>query len=511
MRSFPSSRFSGLRKAPELYLGLAGQAALACAFVVPLNGQVASQDDLAKKVQVLTDAANRTQERLEESQRQLEELRRQIADIRKQMAAVSENARPTADEQRLATAVEEVKETQTVQQSQIATHEQAKVESESKYPVKVTGLILLNGFVNTRQVDMPATPTIAQPGSGSTGATLRQTVIGINGKGPRFFGAQSRADIRADFYGDAGGGDQGAAYSAAGLLRLRTAHTFLDWQHTEVFFSLDRPLVSPNEPSSLTAIAVPPLAWSGNLWTWNPQLGVSQDVPLSSFRRLRLQAALTDVADPSYDITGANATNAPPSTSERSRWPGVQARVALAGLQEGSGFQIGAGGYFTSHRTVYGGQYDSWAVTLDYRQPLPGRTQLNGTFYRGAALGGLGGGAYKDYGYRPDEDNPGVFYLRSFDAVGGWAELKERAGERLEFNEAFGTDSIPAGELRQYTGVAPAFYQSLLRTQTFTGNVIYSPSAWLLFSLEYRHLESWFVNSPSAASNIVGFAAGYKF
>jgi hypothetical protein len=43
------------------------------------------------------------------------------------------------------------------------------------------------------------------------------------------------------------------------------------------------------------------------------------------------------------------------------------------------------------------------------------------------------------------------------------------------------------------------------------GNVIYSPSAWLQFSVEYRHLGSFEVNAPTATSNIIGVAAGYKF
>ncbi len=39
--------------------------------------------------------------------------------------------------------------------------------------------------------------------------------------------------------------------------------------------------------------------------------------------------------------------------------------------------------------------------------------------------------------------------------------------------------------------------QNLARNRTFTGNVIYSPSAYLLFSLEYRRLESFPVDGPS--------------
>jgi hypothetical protein len=41
--------------------------------------------------------------------------------------------------------------------------------------------------------------------------------------------------------------------------------------------------------------------------------------------------------------------------------------------------------------------------------------------------------------------------------------------------------------------------------------VIYSPSAYLLFSLEYRHLDSFPVLGLPTGTNIIGLAAGYKF
>jgi hypothetical protein len=41
--------------------------------------------------------------------------------------------------------------------------------------------------------------------------------------------------------------------------------------------------------------------------------------------------------------------------------------------------------------------------------------------------------------------------------------------------------------------------------------VIYSPTAYLLFSLEYRHLESSPVLGSSVGANVIGLAAGYKF
>ena len=491
----------GLRRRTLLCIFLSASLAL-------LGPQSRAQTDLANRVQLLTDALNRAQDQLGQTQRQLEDLRRQIADLREQLGSASDSAVASAEQQRLAAEVENLKENQAVQASEIATHEQTKVESESKYPLKVTGMVLLNGFVNTHQVDVPATPTLAVAGPGTTGASVRQTVLGFDAVGPHVFGGRSHADIRADFYGSTNDSNMGA-YDSAGLVRLRTAHAAVAWDSTEAWFSLDRPILSANEPTSLTAVAVPPLSWSGNLWTWNPQIGVTHDFGADTAAHFRAQGALIDVADPPY-VASASPAVYPASTAEQSRWPGVESRVAF-GSQENAGFRIGAGGYFAPHRTIYGPHFDSWAGTLDYRQPLPGGLQLSSDFYRGAALGGLGGGAFKDYGIRADLDSPGAFYLRSFDAVGGWAQLKERASERLEFNAALGMDSVPAGELRSYSPVAATSYQYLNRTQTFTGNAIYSPSAWLLFSLEYRHLESSYIGTPAAASNIIGVAAGYKF
>jgi hypothetical protein len=148
---------------------------------------------------------------------------------------------------------------------------------------------------------------------------------------------------------------------------------------------------------------------------------------------------------------------------------------------------------------------------VDYRQPLPGRIEFSGSFYRGASLGGLGGGAYKDYLVRTDPNTPGVVYYQTLDDVGGWAQLKQRASARLEFNAAFGIDNIPAGQLRPFASTANAIYQNLTRNRTYTTNVIYSPSAYLLFSLEYRRLLSSPVIGTTNPANIIGVAAGYKF
>jgi len=305
-----------------------------------------------------------------------------------------------------------------------------------------------------------------------------------------------------DFFGTS---NQGGYNNAGGLLRLRTAHAALTWKNTEAFIEYDRSILSPNTPSSLTALAVPALSWSGNLWSWNPQIGLTHQIGLNTSTRLKLQAALIDVEDAPSPITATNPT----TLAELSRWPGSEARIALAGGKEGIGPEIGIGGYFSPHRTSDKQRFDAWAGTLDLRLPLPARLEFTGSAFRGQALGGLGAGAYKDYIYNP---YAGATEARALDDVGGWAQLKERASARLEFNLAYGIDNAFASQVRPYiqsTLTTP--YLGLIRNQTYFTNVIYSPNAYLLFSLEYRHLQSTSIAKPSTDGNVVGVAAAYKF
>ena len=475
-----------------------------------VTAQNPADENLATKVQHLTEAINETQQTLERSQRELEELRAQLTALRQQISDFHGAEAASSSASQLNAAVEQIREQQSLQEAQIATHEQSKVESESKYPVKLNGLVLLTGFVNTTRVDSPVTPSIAIEGSGSTGISMQQTVLGFDARGPHLFGARTSADARVDFYGTASSSSGSNAYSG-NLLRLRTAHALLDWKHTEAFFSLDRPIVSPDTPTSLTAVALPALAWSGNLWTWNPQFGITQDLALADSQRFRIQAALIDVGNPPQAYASSPITSgvAVPSTAEMSRWPGTEGRLAFLNGDEASGLQLGLGGFFAPHRSVGGVDFNSWAGTLDYRIPLSGRAEISGSAYGGQALGGLGGGAFKEYvfNYSPLTG----FSFRTLHDFGGWTQFKERATDKLQFNLAFGTDQVPASQLRPYAGAASSYYLNLARNRTYTANAIYSPSAYLLFSLEYRHILSSPVNDYTASGDVIGIATGYRF
>src|SRR6185312_15327762 len=137
-------------------------------------------------------------------------------------------------------------------QAEVKQHEQSKVESVSKYPVRLTGLVLFNSFINAGTVDNTDLPSIASPPAAgvstlTTGASVRQTILGVQVTGPHLFGARGSAEVNMDFYG-------GIPYSnygtAAGIMRLRTAAARLNWDRDSVEVAFTDPLISPLTPTS---------------------------------------------------------------------------------------------------------------------------------------------------------------------------------------------------------------------------------------------------------------------
>lgn len=470
-----------------------------------------SSSTLEERVQQLTDAMAHTQTQLEIYQKQLQQLQEQLAEVRKQMAEQKLSAQTSGNSTSSSSSssagpssaqLDAIREQQAMEESQIATHEQTKVETESKYPLKVSGLVLFNGFVNTRQVDSALAPTYAVQGNGSTGLSLRQTLLGFDARGPHLFGGTSHADLRVDFFAR-----NQSEYGAAGLLRLRTAHARVSWQNTDLFFQQDRTLLEPNAPDSLVAVAQPEFSWSGNLWTWNPQLGVSHKIGIGGTRSVKLQAGFIDALDPYWP--GTASTTYDISATERSRWPGTEARIAFATGDTAVGPEIGVSGYFSPHETPDKQRFDAWAAAMDLRLPIVPHVSITANAYRGAALGGLGGGGYVDYVYFY-KDRADIAH--ALDDIGGWTQLKAKVSERLEFNTGYGIDNPFAREIRTSTMIPEyAIYHGLLKNRSAFGNVIYTPSRYLLFSLEYRRFWSNYLAGPTTTSDVIGIAAGYRF
>jgi uncharacterized coiled-coil protein SlyX len=478
-------------------------------------GALAQQNETisqAATLQHLSQALSRTEAEVDHLQAEIRDLKAQVNSLETQLAASSEvpappsTPAPASSEAAISDRLDHVQEEQEVQAAEIATHEQAKVESASRLPVRIIGSILLNGFVNSRAVDTPSAPSLVVTGSGATGLSLRQTILGVDVRGPHVLGADTRADVAVDFFGQA---TQGGYGNSGGLLRLRTAHGVFDWGRTQAFVELDRPLLNPYSPTSLASSAVPPLAWSGDLWNWIPQLGLTHDLRLGEAHILRMQAAMLDVPDAPLFSASSSVSALNASFAENSRYPALEARIGLQSTDEHRGLAIGVGGYFAPHKTTGGLHFDGWAATADLRWALPLRLELTGNVYRGQALGGLGGGAYKDYLFRASSAGGQAIGL---DDVGGWFQMKERWTQRLESNAAFGVDNAFAGQLRSFASLPEnAAYQQLARNRAFFTNIIFSPSAYVSLSTEYRRLMTSPISTPTLGANLFGVAAAFKF
>jgi hypothetical protein len=468
-----------------------------------------------QKVEQLTAALAQAEARMEAYQNELLELRQQLTALKEQMVSEkdilppatqpsSANAASSESSEATPATLAEIRERQAIEESQIATHDVTKVETQSRYPLKVSGLLLFNSFVNTRNVDISVSPAYALSGPGNTGLSLRQTVLGIDARGPHLLGATSYGDLRVDFF--ANGPESN--YAASGILRLRTAHAGLNWKDTEAFVQLDRSILEPNEPSSLVAIAQPELAWAGNLWNWSPQVGLSHQFSISDSSHIKAQAALIDTSDPGPPGT---TSTSPVTQTEFSRWPGSEGRIAFQNGANGIGSEVGIGGYFSPHRDADGDSYDAWAGTIDSRVQLTRHFEMTANAYRGQALAGLGGGGYVNYYHTYNSSSSIVHGLGD---VGGWAQLKAKAGQRFDVNTGFGTDNPFSKDIRSAisSSESPTYlYPGLARNRAFFANVIYSPSAYLLFSVEYKRLWTNYATGPTYFSDGIGIGAGYKF
>jgi hypothetical protein len=474
--------------------------------------------ELEQKLDSILSALAATHQQLEQSQQEIEQLREELAQIKKQLALVqpvpagSSSTGNSVDAARTTAAtIEGLQEQQQTVEAQVKLHDQTKVESSSKYPVHVSGLILFNSFINRGSVDNTDLPEVAlsnqsnTTGNGSAGASFRQTILGLEGYGPRIAGARTSANVDLDFFG-------GLAYASygtsAGLVRMRTASVNFDWDNDSIQAGMVVPLISPLSPTSYATVAVPGLAGAGNLWAWSPQLRYAHQVPLQSGRRLQMEFGLWDPPAAGYSTSSIIRS---PSPGESSKQPGYESRVSYGTFTGERPSQIGVGGYYSRQSYTGGEGVDSWAVTTDWRIPLGNAVEVSGEGYRGRALGGLGGGAYKDALFGTDPVT-GLNSYRGLDAIGGWTQFKARFSQSFEANASIGLDDGFAGDFHSIIfPPTPSATQLRARNKMLFGNLIFRPKTYLILSPEYRRIWTWPIHGDASTADIFTLSAGYQF
>jgi hypothetical protein len=404
-----------------------------------------------------------------------------------------------------------LEEDQQVMEGKIEDVYQTKVESGSKYRLRLSGIVLLNLFENRGTVDNLDFPSLAESrqanepnaSPGAFGGTLRQSQLRLQAFGPDVAGARTSADVNFDFAGGFASAPNGAVM---GVVRLRTGVVRLDWTDTSIVAGQDRLFFAPLAPTSLASLAVPALSYSGDLWAWTPQVRVEHRVVLSDASSLSFQGGILD------NLTGdtpPDAYNRYPSWGEESGQPAYAARVSWSHRMFGQDLTVGAGGYYGRQDWGFSRGVDGWAATADLMLPVGKRVEFTGAFYRGRAVAGLGGGIGQSVLLNGPFDSPATTF-RGLDSVGGWAQLKFKVKSNFEINGALGIDNPFAGELRRYNAFT-IYPGSYTRNLSPLVNFIYQIRSDILFSTEYRYLNSTVLDSGSFSAHQISLSMGYIF
>jgi len=346
-------------------------------------------------------------------------------------------------------------------QAQVAELAQTKVESTTKMPVRLFGTVHAGVFANSANANWLDNPNIitatpADGHAGTTSASLRQTRIGIAADGPTLGSARTNAVVAMDFFGGIPGFQTG---QVMGLPRLLVAYARIEGAKTALQVGQDHVILAPRDPTSLAAYAFPLMFRSGNLYLRAPQVRVER----AFASRLRTMAGI--VAPIGGDLVGdAYVFVPPPLGGERSRRPGVQARVAytVGEATDPRLVDIGISGH-TGWERRGAVLVKSWAGAVDFaaRRDAIG---VAGEIFVGDNADAFGGATGLD--------------ARS---GGGWGELQLFPTSRVAFNAGGGVDRLRG--IRRLT---------LARGENRTafGNVIVSLSPEVQASFEYRWLRT---------------------
>jgi hypothetical protein len=419
--------------------------------------------------------------------------------------AVTQATAPDSIEER----VQKLEDTTSLIGSKIDEQYQTKVETASKYRARLHGIVLMNAFRNVGNSDNLDLPTYAEnvlPGwpQANLGFSMRQSEIGLELFGPTIAGAKTSADIQFDFAGGFPSTGNGINF---GIVRLQTGSLHLDWKNTSIVAGQDSLFISPLSPTSFASLAIPAFASVGNLWGWTPQLRVEHRFAVSDQQTVTLQAGVLDNLDwqSPYDSFYRSG-----QAGEYSGQPAFAFRGAWSRPVQQHPLIIGAAGYYGRQNWFWGRNIDSWAGMLDFQVPLLPRLELSGEFYRGRAVGGLGGAVATSIVYGGDPRAP-FTPIRGLDSAGGWAQLKLQITPKLELNASIADDNAYAGDVRRFALDQNNFGPILGRNRGALGNVVFRPRSDLLLSAELRRLRTFPVYSSSSMTNQLNLAMGILF
>jgi hypothetical protein len=500
-----------------------------------LQSLVAAVKQLQSQVQTLSSQMSELHRLQQETSREANELRAELEQAKGQPAAQAAGVESThesrmpqpqtsssvsastdllpgaaAADASLQSRISKLEEDQELTNDKLMEQSQTKVESGSKYRVRLSGIILLNTNVTRGSVDNLDFPQIAvsaanPTAAGSFSGSLRQSQIGVEAFGPDVAGAHTSANVKFDFAGGFPDTPNGAAF---GIVRLRTGTIRLDWATTSIVAGQDSLFFAPLTPSTLSSLAIPALSYTGNLWSWTPQIRIEHRISLSESAGVLVQAGILDGLTGEIPQQGQVYRN--PSAGEQSGQPAYAMRIAYRHRMFERELIVGLGGYYGRQNLGFGRSIDGWAEVTDVVLPLASFLDVSGEFYRGRAVGGLGGGIGQSLLLSGPINNASTT-IYGLDSTGGWVQLKFRPKAKLEVNLAYGQDNPFASELRSSPASANYYGPLLSKNLSPFVNFIYRVRSDVLFSVEYRRLQTYTLDKNLDTANQLGVSLGYTF
>lgn len=371
-----------------------------------------------------------------------------------------------------------------VAEQRVAEQAQSKVESDHKYPVQLTGMVLFNAFLNGKSNNDALNPTTAGPSTGqfAGGGTFRQSVIGLKFQGPRIAGGGTvNGSVYMDFFA-------GTGSSLNQLFRLRLATVDLNWRNTTVTVGQDKPIIAPREPDSLAQMGVSPLTAAGNLWLWQPQARIEQRFHVSDSTTVRAQLGIFQTSE-NYPLLAAEYRN-----SVASARPGAEGRVEFSHQFAGAPYVEFAYGVHGSQTHIAGQSLPSRIYSVDWLIRPVRKIDFSGTFFQGQNVGVTG------------SIRQGITFFgehgRSVHSQGGWAQLAFRPSNRLTFNVYGGTQDDRNSDLLN---------GAIGRNLIYAGNVIYRIGPNLMGSFEASQVRTFYLGSGLRLNPHYDLALAYLF
>lgn len=368
-----------------------------------------------------------------------------------------------------------------IQEKRIEDLAQTKVEAAQKFPLRIAGMALFNAYLNSRESGGAEYPvTAAPPGTGNAGATLRQTILGLEYQGPRTaWGGTVHGSVYMDFF--AGTTNQAA--------RLRTGEIQVDWKTRSVMAGVEKPIFNPREPSSLAQVGISPLTGAGNLWLWLPQVRVEQDFAFGGRSGLRAQAGVVETHEVGPYVGSTFTGSLEPGR------PAVEGRFeAYRKLDDDRRIEV-APGFHVSTTHANGVSIPSQLFSLDWFANPWRRVEFTGAFYDGENVAPLGNGYEQGfYGYGR--------YLKPVASAGGWAQ--------------FTVHLLPRVDLHLFSGQQDDRNRDLAagrigKNWMYGGNVFYRIAPNVLIGVEMTQLRTWYLAQGVRINNHYDLAWAYLF